>query len=135
MSDPIPDVSRMLNTDAARQAESPIVQRTRIAVLSTIALLIAGLIAWRASDGLSAGEVVLIVVLTLPVLFALHRLRAGHRRTYAWMTLAVTPFLIVSITEAVADPDGRIWAGLCLMMAFVLFVLLIAYLRVTRGLK
>ena len=123
----------MSNTDAALPTETLIVQRTRLAVLSATGLLIAALIAWRASDGLSTGDVVLIVVLTLPVLFALPRLRAGHRRTYAWMTLAVTPFLIVAITEAVANPAGRIWAGLCLMIAFLLFVLLIAYLRVTRG--
>lgn len=123
----------MLNTDSALPTGTPIVQRTRVAVISAIGLLIAGLIAWRASDGLSTGDIVLIVVLTLPVLCALPRLRAGHRRTYAWMTLAVTPFLIVALTEAVANPAGRLWAGLCLMIAFVLFVLLIAYLRVTRG--
>lgn len=129
----MPSDSRMPNTDAMVPTESAIVQRTRFAVLSVIGLLIAGLIAWRASDGLSTGDVVLIVILTLPVLFAVPRLRSGHRRTYAWMTLAVTPFLIVAITEAVANPAQRIWAGLCLAMAFVLFVLLIAYLRVTRA--
>lgn len=96
-------------------------------------VLIGALIAWRAGSGLSVGDVVLIVVLTLPLLVAMPRLLAGHRRTYAWMTLAVTPFLIVAITEAVADPAQRAWAAVCLMVAFLLFVLLIAYLRVTRG--
>ncbi|MBM0108722.1 DUF2069 domain-containing protein [Steroidobacter sp. S1-65] len=124
----------MSNTDAMVPTESSIAQRTRFAVLSAIGLLIAGLIAWRASDGITTGDVVLVVVLTLPVLFALPRLMRGHRRTYAWMTLAVTPFLIVALTEAVANPAQRIWAGICLMLAFVLFVLLIAYLRVTRPL-
>ncbi len=46
------------------------------------------------------------------------------------MTLAVTPFLVVAITKAVASPGGRAWAALCLIVAFLLFVLLIAYLRV-----
>ena len=96
-------------------------------------VLIGALIAWRAGSGLSVGDVVLIVVLTLPLLVAMPRLLAGHRRTYAWMTLAVTPFLIVAITEAVANPAQRAWAAVCLMVAFLLFVLLIAYLRVTRG--
>jgi uncharacterized membrane protein len=110
-----------------------LVARARVAVVSTIAVLIAALIVWRVRTGFSVGDAVLIVVLTLPLLIALPRLLAGHRRTYAWMTLAVTPFLVVAITEAVANPAGRAWAALCLVVAFLLFVLLIAYLRVTRG--
>jgi uncharacterized membrane protein len=117
----------MLNTDAVT------VQRTRFAVIATMVTLMAGLIVWRTRSGVSAGDIVVIAVLTAPLLFALPRLLAGHRRTYAWMTLAVTPFLIVGITEAVANPSERVWAGLCLINAFVLFVLLIAYLRVTRA--
>ena len=117
----------MLKTDAT------IAQRARFAVLSTMAILVAALIGWRVSSGFSVGDVLLIALLTLPLLFALPRLLAGHRRTYAWMTLAVTPFLIVGITEAVANPAERAWAGLCLITAFLLFVLLIAYLRLTRG--
>ncbi|WP_161965705.1 DUF2069 domain-containing protein [Steroidobacter cummioxidans] len=110
-----------------------LIARARIVVVSTIGILIASLVAWRVQSGFSVGDGVLIVVLTLPLLIALPRLLAGHRRTYAWMSLAVTPFLIVAITEAVANPAGRLWAGLCLVVAFLLFVLLIAYLRLTRG--
>ena len=110
-----------------------LIARARLAVASTIGLLIAALIVWRVRTGFSVADAVLIVVLTLPLFIALPRLLAGHRRTYAWMTLAVTPFLVVAITEAVANPAGRAWAALCLVVAFLLFVLLIAYLRVTRG--
>lgn len=109
-----------------------IARRTRIAVASTIASLLVALVAWRVTTGFSTGDLVLIAVLSLPLLIAMPRLWAGHRRTYAWMTLAVTPFLIVAITEAVANPSQRAWAGLCLLVAFALFILLIAYLRVTR---
>ena len=112
---------------------SDMIARVRIAVVSTIGILIAGLVTWRVRTGFSIGDAVLIAALTLPLLIALPRLLAGHRRTYAWMSLAVAPFLIVAITEAVANPVGRAWAGLCLVVAFLLFVLLIAYLRVTRG--
>ncbi len=109
-----------------------LIARARIAVVSTIGILIATLVSWRVRTGFSIGDGVLIAALTLPLLIALPRLLAGHRRTYAWMTLAVTPFLIVAITEAVANPASRAWAGLCLLIAFVLFILLIAYLRITR---
>ena len=107
--------------------------RLRYLVVSNIALLILGLVGWRARDGLSAWEMVLVAALTLPLFIALPKLLAGDRRTYAWMTLAVTPFIVIGITEAVASPESRVWAGLCLMMGFLLFVLLIAYLRASRS--
>jgi uncharacterized membrane protein len=113
-------------------SETLLAKRMRRAVIATASALIGVLIAWRAMTGLSVGDVVLIAVLTLPVGIALPKLQAGHRRAYAWMTLAVTPFLILAITEAVANPTSRGWAALCLLTAFLLFVLLIAYLRVTR---
>lgn len=113
-------------------SNAALIVRARIAVVSTVGVLIAALVVWRVQTGFSIGDAVLVAALTLPLLIALPRLLAGHRRTYAWMSLAVTPFLIVAITEAVANPIGRIWAGLCLVAAFLLFVLLIAYLRVTR---
>lgn len=109
-----------------------IARRTRIVIASTIAALIVTLVAWRVTTGFSIGDGVLVVALTLPLLIATPRLLAGHRRTYAWMTLAVTPFLIVAITEAVANPAQRAWAAVCLVVAFLLFILLIAYLRITR---
>lgn len=113
--------------------ESLLAKRLRIAVTATVAALVASLIAWRAMTGFSTGDLVLVAILTLPVAIAVPKLLAGNRRTYAWMTLAVTPFLVVAITEAVANPASRAWAGLCLMVALVLFVLLIGYLRVTRN--
>jgi uncharacterized membrane protein len=107
--------------------------RLRYLVVSKISILIVALVAWRAWDGLSAWEMILIAALTLPLVVAIPRILAGDRRTYAWMTLAVTPFIVVGITEAVANPQSRVWAGLCLMMGLLLFVSLVAYLRVTRG--
>jgi uncharacterized membrane protein len=113
--------------------ESLLAKRLRIAVLANAAALVVSLIVWRAMTGFSTGDFVLVAILTLPVAIAVPKLLAGNRRTYAWMTLAVTPFLVVAITEAVANPASRAWAGLCLGVAFILFVLLIAYLRVTRN--
>lgn len=112
--------------------ESLLATRLRIAVIASAAALVVSLIVWRASTGFSAADGVLIVILALPLAIALPKLLVGNRRTYAWMTLAVTPYLVVAITEAVANPASRAWAGLCLMVAFLLFVLLVGYLRVTR---
>lgn len=112
--------------------ESLLARRLRIAVMAGVSVLIVSLVLWRAMTGLSAADIVLIAALTLPFAMGMSRLRAGNRRTYAWMTLAVTPYLVLAITEAVANPTSRGWAALCLVIAFALFVLLIGYLRVTR---
>jgi uncharacterized membrane protein len=122
-----------MNVERTALSNEVLIARARVIVVSTIAILIAALVTWRVRTGLSVGDIVLIAVLSLPLLIAIPRLLAGHRRTYAWMTLAVTPFLIVAITEAVANPASRAWAAVCLVVAFALFVLLIAYLRVSRG--
>jgi uncharacterized membrane protein len=113
--------------------ESLLAARLRIAVILNAALLVVALIAWRARTGFSIADAVLVAVLTLPLWLAMPKLLAGNRRTYAWMTLAITPYIVVAMTEAVANPASRVWAGLCLMVALLLFVLLVGYLRVTRG--
>lgn len=107
-------------------------RRLRFVVIAAVAILIAVLVVWRVMTGFSTADAVLIAALTLPLWIALPRLLAGHRRTFAWLSLAVTPFLVVAITEAVANPASRMWAALCLSLAFALFVLSIAYLRATR---
>jgi uncharacterized membrane protein len=112
--------------------ESRLAKRLRIAVMAGVYVLIVSLVLWRAMTGFSAADIVLIAALTLPLALGLPRLRTGNRRTYASMTLAVTPYLVLAMTEAVANPNSRGWAALCLVMAFALFVLLIGYLRVTR---
>lgn len=114
-------------------AETVVARRLRLAVMATVSALIVVLVSWRLMNGLSAGDIVLIAALTLPLWIALPRLLAGHRRTYAWMTLAVTPFLVLAVTEAVANPSSRAWAALCLFVAFGLFVMLVGYLRLTRS--
>lgn len=103
----------------------------RMAVLVTLAVLMMVLFSWRAMDGLSVGDAVLMGMVGLPSLFALPGLWQGRRRTYGWMSMAVTPYLVLGITEAVANPLQRIWAGACLLIALVLFALLVGYLRVS----
>ncbi len=44
------------------------------------------------------------VVALTPLALAAARLLAGNRRTFAWMTLCVVPYLVLALTEAVANP-------------------------------
>src|SRR3954453_416503 len=105
---------------------------TRNLVLGgTIALLLA--ICWRfLAAGASTGTLSSAILCTTPLWIPLPWLWRGNRKTYAAFTLCVIPYLIAGITEAVASPRWRGWAGFVLCLSFLLFVSLIAYLRVTR---
>jgi uncharacterized membrane protein len=98
-----------------------------------IVILIA-LVAWWCIGGhATPGTIVLACVATSPLWLGLPRILAGHRRTYAWMTLALAPYLVLAITEAIANPARRTLAGVCLFVTLLLFALLVAHLRVTRN--
>jgi uncharacterized membrane protein len=94
-------------------------------------VLIAIVVAWQLSSGVSAERFLVAVVLTCPLWAPLRGLLRRTRRTYAWATLCVIPYFILGVTEAIANPERRIWSALCLIVALVLFAALILYLRVS----
>jgi uncharacterized membrane protein len=105
--------------------------------LSTLAIslsfaLIAVVVAWQLSSGVSPERLLAAAVFTCPLWAPLRGLLRRSRRTYAWATLCVIPYFILGVTEAVANPERRMWAGLCLVLALALFVILILYLRATN---
>ena len=102
---------------------------------STLALLIALVLAWQLSRQFTVARAALAVMLVTPLLLPLRGLIRGNRRTYAWATLCVIPYFILGVTEAIANPPQRAWAAGCLSVALALFVLLILYLRLTRDVE
>jgi uncharacterized membrane protein len=72
-------------------------------------------------------------VMLLPIAAPLPGLLRGSRRTYAWATLCVAPYLAYGVTEIVANPAVRFAAGAILFASLAWFVALVAYLRVSRG--
>jgi uncharacterized membrane protein len=78
-------------------------------------------------------RVVVGAALALPLVVGIPFLYAGYRRSYAWMTLALAPSLVLGLTEVVANPAMRSWAALVLFAVIAAFALLVAYLRTTRS--
>jgi uncharacterized membrane protein len=111
---------------------TPISTRVRYGAVATTLALVAMTAAWLLLERLSVVRLLVVIALSTPLLAAMPGLIRGIRRTHAWATLAVIPFFVLALTEAVANPAARVWAGVCLSLAFASFVLLIAYLRVTR---
>lgn len=106
--------------------------RVRIAVLAATALLIVAVLAWILTPTVSLGRLASAVLVTLPLWIFIPALHRGERRKYATMTLCVVPYLVLALTELVANPAARILASAILLLAFALFALLIVFLRVTR---
>jgi uncharacterized membrane protein len=106
--------------------------RLRTLILTLILALIAVVILWRLAGGVTAIRVAACVVLTCPLWAPVRGIVRGNRKTYAWATLCVIPYFILGVTEAVANPERRLWPALCLALALILFGTLILYLRVTN---
>jgi uncharacterized membrane protein len=94
--------------------------------------LIATVVAWQFSTAISPQRLLAAAVLTCPLWAPLRGMLRGTRKTYAWATLCVIPYFIIGTTEAIANPQHRVWSALCLALALLLFVSLILYLRLTR---
>lgn len=118
--------------NAAAGSRAAAAERFRYGVLAGVAVLIALVTGWCLESGASGGRIALAILLTSPLWLALRGLGRGSRRTCAWMTLAVIPYIVLGIMEVVANPHARWWAAACLLVCFLLFVTLVAYLRVTR---
>jgi uncharacterized membrane protein len=111
--------------------DRPLVEARRW-ILGTMALLAACVCTavlrtstWPQSAGLAA-------VLLIPLLLPLRGLLRGDRRTHAWATLCVGPYIVYGITESVANPAVRGLAALVLLTSLAHFVALVAYLRLSR---
>lgn len=106
------------------------VTRLRAISIGLTCLLIAVVSAWLLTAQFSFGRLLASVVLTAPLWLPLRGLVHGSRRTCAAMTLCVIPYFVLGITEAVANPQARMWAAMCLGTALALFVVLVGRLRV-----
>jgi uncharacterized membrane protein len=108
------------------------VERVHIAILVLVCALMAIVVLWQLSARASIGRLLWAAVLTMPLWLPLRGLIRRNRRIYAAMTLCVTPYVVLGITEAVANPTSRGWAAASLGCALLLFAMLVGYLRMTR---
>jgi len=68
----------------------------------------------------------------VPLLLPLPGVLRGSRRTCAWATLCVAPYLVAGVTETIANPALRMLAAAIVLAGLAWFATLIRYLRVTR---
>jgi uncharacterized membrane protein len=104
----------------------------RLGACATTALLFVQIVRWILLMP-STPRVVAGAILALPLAICVPFLYAGHRRSYAWLTLALAPSLVLALTEAVANPVTRRWAAILVFDLFAAFAFCVAYLRATRS--
>lgn len=107
--------------------------RARAAALATAAILAACVAAASLRSASWPTNLAWTVVLLLPVAAPVPGLLRQVRRTYAWATLCVAPYLVYGITEVIANPVVRGAAAAILFASLAWFVALVAYLRLSRG--
>jgi uncharacterized membrane protein len=112
--------------------ESGIARRLRLAAVCATVLLFALIVRWAVVSP-STGRIIAGAILALPFALGAPFLYVGHRRTYAWLTLALAPSLVLGLMEAVADPATRAWSALFVFVLLATFALFVAYLRATRS--
>ena len=121
-----------MNRPATPPAAARHTSRIRRSVLAGVVLLIAGVAMGCLEGGFSVVAVTLAALLSAPLWLALPGLQRGTRRTYAWTSLALAFYLVLALMETVANPSTRRWAALGLFVTLTVFVLVIAYLRLSR---
>jgi len=107
--------------------------RARRCTLATTAVLAACVAVAALRSAPWPSNLVWTVALLMPVAAPLPGLVRGQRRTYAWATLCVAPYFIYGVTEVVANPAVRAAAGAILFASLAWFVMLVRYLRLSRG--
>lgn len=111
---------------------NPIVIRAHQAVLVSHGMLLALVLGWQFSARPAPAGVIVALLAALPLVLPWAGLLRGIRRTHAWATLCVAPYLVLGVVESVANPADRVWSGSCLLLALLFFTTLIIYLRLTR---
>ena len=118
--------------DTTRIEDSVTARRWRHSTITAVGLLIWLIVRW-VLVGPSATRITVGTILALPFVLGAPLIYIGHRRSYAWLTLALAPVLALGLSEAVANAAMREWASGLLLAVLVTFLLLIGYLRATRS--
>src|SRR5207253_895695 len=118
--------ARTKSCDARAKTERmTAIRGTRTLVLTAHALLLLLVFSWQVVTRRNAAGVVIGALFCIPLLLSTRGLWLAKRRTHAWATLCIIPYFVLGVTEAIANPQQRLWAAGCLALALTLFTALI----------
>jgi uncharacterized membrane protein len=107
-------------------------RRASLVAIAATALLLALLLTWQLSGTDFNARWVLTALLALPAAVVLASLLRHRPRARAWTILGAIPYVTLGLTELIANPQQRVWAAACAVLAFIQFVVLAWLLRMQR---
>jgi uncharacterized membrane protein len=111
---------------------APALSTARNAVAGLIGLLCALFVTWHAARYSAATAALACTLGVAPWLALGPSLWRGDRRSHVAATLLTAPYLGYGLMEVLANPGARVYAGALVLLAFALFVALLAFLRLSR---
>lgn len=91
--------------------------------------LIVCLGAWHFVRFSTGAALIALVILVPPWLAVLPGILAGQRRVLQGSAFLVTPYLAYGLTEVLANPGARAFAGATVLVAFAVFVAVVHALK------
>jgi uncharacterized membrane protein len=113
-------------------AAPPTLRAAGGAVAILISLLCALFVAWHGARYSTPTATLAGALGVAPWLAIAPGLWRGDRRRYLVATLLTVPYLAYGLMEVLANPGARRYAGALVLLAFALFVALLAFLRLSR---
>jgi len=104
----------------------------RNAVAILVVLLCALFALWHAARYTAPTAALATAIGVAPWLAFAPGLRRGDRSRTLAATLLTVPYLGYGLMEVLANPGARVYAGALVLLAFALFVALLACLRLSR---
>ncbi len=94
-----------------------------------VLVLIGWLTAWHATRLSNGAAAVALIVLLPPWFAALPGIARGNRRTQQLGAFLTAPYLAYGLTDVLANPGARFYAGGTVLIGFAVFVAIVHSLR------
>lgn len=98
-------------------------------VVALIATLVAVLAVWHARRYSAGAAAIALTMLVTPWVLVLPGLRRRSRKMMQFAAFLTAPYLVYGLTEVLANPGARVYAGMTVFTAFTLFAALVYALR------
>ena len=113
-------------------AATSALRATRDAIAALVVLLCGLFVLWHAARYSAPTAILACVLGVTPWLLVGPGLWRGDRQRHIAATLLTVPYVGYGLMEVLANPGVRVYAGALVLLAFALFVALLARLRLSR---
>lgn len=111
---------------------TPALRAVRGAVAALIGVLCTVFVLWHGARYSAATATLAVALGVAPWVAIAPGLWRGDRRRYLVATLLTVPYIAYGLMEVLANPGARRYAGALVLLAFAVFVALLAFLRLSR---